>query len=76
MDTNLGPADQLIRIIIGVAAGWEFLLMPTHHWWLFPLSFGFFMSGALGFCPIYALVGVRTNTAKSGADRPNCDPLP
>lgn len=71
MDSNLGPFDQLIRIIIGVAAGWEFLLMPTHHWWLFPFSFGFLMSGLLGVCPIYTLVGARTNAAKSDAGRSN-----
>lgn len=71
MDSNLGPIDQLIRIIIGVAAGWEFLIMPTGHWWLFLFSFGFLMSGLLGICPIYTLVGARTNGAKSHADRPN-----
>jgi Protein of unknown function (DUF2892) len=64
MDSNLGPFDQLIRIMIGVAAGWEFLLMPNGRWWLFFISFGFLMSGALGFCPVYTLVGASTNGAK------------
>jgi len=57
MGSNVGPYDQLIRIIIGVAAGWEVILEPAQGWWLSLLSFGFLMSGVLGFCPVYKLMG-------------------
>jgi Protein of unknown function (DUF2892) len=55
MDSNLAPYDQLVRIIIGVTAGWEFFIMPN-HWWLILFSFGFLISGLLGICPIYMLI--------------------
>jgi Protein of unknown function (DUF2892) len=75
MDTNVGPIDQLIRVIIGVAAGWEYLIMPHQHWWLVPISFSFLMSGWLGVCPIYILLGGSTNGAKTKAEKPNQPPL-
>jgi Protein of unknown function (DUF2892) len=68
MNTNMSPIDQLIRIIIGVTAGWEYLIVPSHHWWLILFSFGFLMSGWLGSCPIYGLFGVSTYRAKPQAD--------
>jgi Protein of unknown function (DUF2892) len=76
MNTNVGPIDQLIRVIIGVAAGWEYLIAPHHHWWLILLSLGFLMSGWLGICPVYGLFGGSTNRAKPEADDPNPWPLP
>jgi hypothetical protein len=65
----LGPYDQLVRIIIGVAAGWEFFIMPN-HWWLILLSFGLLITGLIGICPIYILIGGHSNgtTPKSDGD--------
>jgi hypothetical protein len=66
MDSNLGPYDQLVRIIIGVAAGWEFFIMP--HWWLILISFGFSLSGLIGICPIYMLIHVSSNGTRPTSD--------
>jgi Protein of unknown function (DUF2892) len=63
MDSNLGSYDQLVRLIIGVAAGWEFFIMPN-QWWLVFISFGFLLSGLMGICPIYVLIGVSSNGTK------------
>jgi amino acid transporter len=76
MESNLGPYDQLVRIVIGVAIGWECFLMPTHHGLLMFFSLAFLLSGFIGFCPVYALVGGSTNRAKSDADGPNRWPSP
>jgi Protein of unknown function (DUF2892) len=76
MNSNVGPYDQLIRIIIGVAVGWEVFLKPAQGWWLLLLSFGFLMSGVLGFCPIYTLIGGSTNRAKSDPDSSNHQSCP
>lgn len=76
MESNLGPFDQLIRIVIGVAIGWQFFLMPTHHGLLMFLSLVFLLSGLIAFCPVYALVGGSTNRTKSGADQSNRPSLP
>ena len=71
METNIGPYDQLIRIVIGVAVGWECFLMPTHHGLLMFFSLAFLLSGFVAFCPVYALFGGSTNKTKSDADWPN-----
>ncbi len=76
MDGNLGPYDQLVRIIIGMAAGWQYFLMPAHHAWLMFFAVGFLLSGLIGICPIYALVGGSTNGGKSRGDRPKRRPSP
>jgi hypothetical protein len=70
MSGNLGPYDQLVRIVIGVAAGWESFIMPN-HWWLILFSFGFLMSGLLGLCPIYTLIGMSTNGTGPKSDGSN-----
>jgi hypothetical protein len=61
MGSNVGPYNQLVRIIIGVVAGWEFFIKPN-DWWLILLSFGFLMSGLLGVCPIYMLIDGSSRT--------------
>jgi Protein of unknown function (DUF2892) len=76
VNNNVGPFDQLFRVIIGVAAGWVFLLMPTGHWWLILFSFGFLMSGFLGICPIYTVIGASSKGAESDACRSNHYPSP
>jgi hypothetical protein len=76
MESNLGPYDQLIRIVIGMGAGWQYFLTPNHHWWLVPFSLGFLLSGLIGICPIYALLGGSTNGARSDADRADPRSLP
>jgi hypothetical protein len=68
MESNLGPYDQLIRIIIGLVIGWEFFLMPTHRGLLMFFSSVFLLSGLIAFCPVYALFGGSTNRTKSSTD--------
>jgi hypothetical protein len=64
MNENVSPIDQWIRIVVGVTAGWEFMLLG--HMWLLFLSAFFFLSGMLGRCPLYTLIGVGTkHKAKS-----------
>jgi Protein of unknown function (DUF2892) len=70
MDSNLGPYDQLVRIIIGVAAGWEFLIIPN-HWWLVLFSFGFLISGLIGICPIHMLIDGCSNWTRPKSDKSN-----
>jgi hypothetical protein len=56
----VSPIDQWIRIIVGVMAGWEFMLQPQGHEWLLFFSAFFFLSGILGSCPLYTLIGAGT----------------
>lgn len=57
MKTNVGGADRIIRIIVGVviiALGFIF-----NSWWgvvgIVPL-----LTGSLNFCPAYSLLGIST----------------
>ena len=55
MPTNEGAIDRILRIIAGFVI---LMLLPVTMWGflgLIPL-----MSGLLGFCPVYAVIGVRT----------------
>ncbi len=67
MDENMGALDQWIRIFVGIAAGWEFFLLPEQRWWLFFLGFFFFLTGLIGSCPIYSLFDGSTKPSKSSA---------
>lgn len=57
MKTNVGGIDRVLRLVLGVAAiGWVVAGGPL---WallgLVPLA-----TGAIGFCPLYPLVGLST----------------
>lgn len=58
MTRNVGSLDRWIRIIVG-AALIVLSLMGTIGWWgwigIIPL-----VTGAIGTCPIYSLLGLRT----------------
>ena len=57
MKLNVGSADRVIRIVVGVAicaAGWYY-----HSWWgligLVPIA-----TAAIGWCPAYMPLGLST----------------
>jgi hypothetical protein len=57
MKLNVGSADRVIRIVVGVAicaAGWYY-----HSWWgligLVPI-----VTAAIGWCPAYLPIGLST----------------
>ena len=57
MNLNVGSADRVIRIVVGVsicAAGWYY-----HSWWgligIVPI-----VTAAIGWCPAYLPLGLST----------------
>lgn len=61
MKKNVGTTDQIIRVIIAVAI---FVIgYMNHSWWgllgLIPL-----ITALLGFCPLYAILGIKTCKVK------------
>ncbi len=57
MKLNVGSADRVIRIVVGVAicaAGWYY-----HSWWgligIVPI-----VTAAIGWCPAYLPIGLST----------------
>jgi len=60
MKANVGGADKILRIVIGLAVlSLVFLLDGNARWWglfgLLPL-----MTGLFNFCPAYSLFGMST----------------
>jgi len=54
---NEGTIDRVIRVVAGIAIiGWGF---ASHNWWgavgAVPL-----LTGLIGWCPLYALLGFNT----------------
>ena len=63
MNANVGGLDRILRIIVGIALIAATLAgaLPVWGWiGIIPLATGLF-----SFCPLYTLLGIRTNK-KSG----------
>lgn len=55
---NVGLADRIVRIIIGLALITTGLI--TGWWWLYIISIIPFVTAFFSFCPLYSLIGVGT----------------
>ncbi len=58
MATNEGTLDRVLRVIVGLVVLSLAFVGPQTHWaylGLLPL-----LTGVMGFCPAYALLGIRT----------------
>lgn len=55
---NMGSIDRVVRVILGVVLLALFFAGPRMSWGLLgliPLA-----TAAIGFCPLYTLLGIRT----------------
>ena len=61
--SNVGTADRIIRVVIGVAMLLIFLLYPDLPGWRWLLLIGIvpLVTGAAGICPLYRALGISTN---------------
>jgi len=57
MKLNVGGIDRILRIVVGLAlVAWALMGGPVWAWiGIVPLA-----TGAIGFCPVYPLVGLNT----------------
>jgi hypothetical protein len=70
MKKNMGNADRTIRILVAVAVAVLFytnVISGTVAIVLMVLAGVFVLTGIVGFCPIYALLGLNTCPRKSRA---------
>jgi Inner membrane protein YgaP-like, transmembrane domain len=61
MGNNVGAVDKVVRVIVGLALVAMVFVGPKTPWgWIgiIPL-----LTVALSWCPLYSLLGVRTNAA-------------
>lgn len=66
---NVGLFDRVVRVIVGLALIAGFFLLPeAAPWhWAFWIGLVPLVSGLIGFCPIYRLLGWSTNRDDHGA---------
>ncbi len=67
MKTNVGSADKIVRIVLGIAI--IILGFVLQSWWGL-IGVVVLLTGVLNFCPAYALLGVSTK-AKVNTDKLN-----
>ena len=59
--SNIGPVDRVLRVLIGVAAIALVFVGPKTPWGY--LGFIPLLTAAVGYCPLYALLGFSTRKA-------------
>lgn len=60
MNYNISGVDRFIRVVIGISLfGFAVLSSKPYHWWGL-LGLILVISGMLGFCPSYAMLGINT----------------
>ncbi len=65
MYINVGGVDKLIRIIFGVGLLSLFFLLQGDARWLGLVGVVPLATGLVGYCPLYALLGLNTCPAKT-----------
>ena len=67
MPRNVGTADQIARIVVGAAL--VFLVFVVEGPWRWAGLIGLvpLLTGALGFCPLYAMLGLSTSPVRKEA---------
>jgi hypothetical protein len=54
--TNIGSRERVARIIVGVSLA-SFLIFENTFWAI--LGLVPFLTGVIGYCPLYALLGIN-----------------
>jgi hypothetical protein len=67
MKKNMGSADRIVRILIALLAAYLYYAGIVTGTWgivLIVVSVIFLLTSAVGFCPLYAVFGIRTCSVK------------
>ncbi len=60
MNKNVGAADQVVRVVIGLGLLSLIFLLPGNVRWVGLIGLAPLGTAIMGFCPLYALLGVKT----------------
>jgi Protein of unknown function (DUF2892) len=61
MSANVGMIDRAVRVVVGLALLWFALFAaPTGYNWIGWIGVVPLLTAAMGFCPLYAMIGVST----------------
>ncbi len=59
MQRNIGNIERAVRIVVGIGLTSLAFVGPANPWFL--LGLVVLVSGAVGWCPPYAVFGINTN---------------
>ncbi len=65
MKANMGDADRIIRIIMGFIFIVLAVIKGSLWWILGVIGIIFIITSIIGYCPLYALLGIKTKQEKS-----------
>ena len=60
MERNVGSADKAIRILLGLGLLSLLFVLQGEMRWLGLIGLVPLLTATMGFCPLYALLGIRT----------------
>ncbi len=60
MKVNIGSADKVVRIVVGLALLSLLVLVPGKARWFGLVGLVPLLTAFVGFCPLYTLLGVNT----------------
>jgi hypothetical protein len=63
MKTNVGSIDRAVRIVAGLVLLSAVFLLPAPTRWFGLIGLVPLLTAAVGFCPLYTLLGVNTCAA-------------
>ena len=63
MKTNEGITDRVVRMAAGYLILSAFFLIDGNARWLALIGIVPLLTGLFGYCPLYTLLGLRTNSA-------------
>jgi hypothetical protein len=61
MKKNIGRIDRWVRIVAGIIVLSLLIWLPGNQRWFGLIGLVPLITGIIGFCPSYALFGIRTN---------------
>ncbi|MDX1785683.1 MAG: DUF2892 domain-containing protein [Roseovarius sp.] len=61
MSKNVGSIDRIVRVVVGVALLVAFFMMPEAGYrWVLLIGIVPLITGLMGSCPAYSLLGIST----------------
>ncbi len=60
MTPNVGPADRVVRVIVGLGLLSLFIVLDGNARWFGLIGLVPLLTAGIRFCPAYAMLGIRT----------------
>jgi hypothetical protein len=67
MNTNVGVADKVVRIVVGVGLLSLILVLEGNVRWLGLIGIVPLATALIGYCPLYSVLGLSTCSMKPSA---------